>query len=198
MRPLRALLVAALATACFSESEKEKPIEPTRHFASSQYNHTTTQSVSRTAHTVSGFVAELQADTVRYSARVTKDAMVEYVDVTIITGPTHSPEPPIFRRVMMANGTFPMIGDAVGLLEQIIRRARVVGGDYVSVPVMRIGGQVDFASIQVHFVSADSVVLADEGGEATAVHLTVDAQGHILSGAVPISKGRLWRDDEAE
>jgi hypothetical protein len=196
--PFAVGLVMIGAVSCRSSEAREKPTEPTRHFASNSYNHTTTQIVSRTAHTVGGYVAESEGDTVRYNARLTKDGFVEYIDVTVQPSSRRG-EAAQSRRITMNEGTFPMIGDAVGLLEQIIRRARSVGGDEVSVPVMHIGPRAEFTSIKITKIDADSVLLSDfEGGPSAGVHLAVDAQGRILGGIVPISKGRIWRDDDEQ
>ena len=192
----RVVLASVVAAACTQSKRDDKPIEPTRQFASTHYAQKSTQSVSRTARSVSGFVASEDGDTVRYVAAVAKDATVDWVDLTV-QGRASRGEPAQKVRVLMPKATLPLMGDAVGLLEQILRRARVVGGDDVRIPIMHVGAQSELDMIIVRKAGADSVLLlGKDGDERAAVHLAVDPTGHIVGGAIPLSSSKLWQADD--
>lgn len=73
------------------------------------------------------------------------------------------------------HGQLPMIS----LLEQIVRRARVLGGDSVQVPVFVLSGRGATADAVVRFPTADSARVLLGSIDA---RLAVDAQGRILGG----------------
>ena len=191
-------LVVAIVTVvgCSSPKRDDKPIEATRQFVSTHYSDTSTQSVSRTAKTLSGYVASKDGDTVRYLAAVGKDATVDWVDLTV-QGNFSRGMPVQKMRVMMPKETLPLMGDAVGFLEQILRRARQMGGDNVSIPIMHVGAHAELDVMIVRKAGADSVLLLGrDGDERNAVHLAVDSTGHITGGAIPLSSSKLWLAEE--
>jgi hypothetical protein len=191
------LVLAVVAAAGCRESRRDdRPTEPTRQFVSTHYSDTSTQSVSRTKKTVRGYVASSEGDTVRYVAAVTKEALVDWVDLIVQGGPSHR-EPDQKMRVIMPKETLPLMGDAVGFLEQILRRARVVGGDNVRIPIMYVGAHAELGVIVVRKAGADSVLLlGSDGDERAAVRLGVDSLGHITGGATPLSSSKLWQAED--
>ena len=70
------------------------------------------------------------------------------------------------------------VGESPAMLEQILRRARVVGGERVQVPIVDADGQV--SSVTVHFTGADGARI--QAGE-TEWTVSTDAAGRLLSGS---------------
>jgi len=88
----------------------------------------------------------------------------------------------------------PVLGTSVAFLEQILRRARVVGGDSVSIPVMMVGAQSSLDVFTVIRNGDDSVVLVTPQGDLTAaLYLAVDSAGHISGGVIPLSGTRIQK-----
>jgi hypothetical protein len=86
----------------------------------------------------------------------------------------------------------PVLGSSVAFLEQLLRRARVIGGDSVSIPVMMIGAQASLDVLTVIRNGNDSVVLVTPSGDQTAaLHLAVDSTGRITGGVIPLSGMRI-------
>ena len=80
-----------------------------------------------------------------------------------------------------------------------MRRARVVGGDSVSLPVMLVGAQASLDVFTMIRNGTDSVVLVgSDGNLASGLHLAVDEQGHILGGVIPISGTRILSIEGAD
>jgi alpha-beta hydrolase superfamily lysophospholipase len=93
-----------------------------------------------------------------------------------------SPASPPEQRFATGAGALPYINLSAGLLEQLVRRARVVGGDEVRVPLLAIENGTAF-SATVRRVAPDSaiVVLPPQ----VELRLRVDAEGRLMGGAVP-------------
>lgn len=87
-------------------------------------------------------------------------------------------------------GTIPYINPSPSLMEQIVRRARQIGGERVEVPVFLGGEGAQTASVVVTFMGADSarVALGD-----VQVYLHVDASGTLLGGRVPAQNVTIER-----
>lgn len=85
------------------------------------------------------------------------------------------------RRAVVA-GIVPYINPSPSLMEQVVRRARAMGGEQVSVPVWLpgSGGQVQTAAVALP--SADSAQITLGGVE---VRLRTDGQGRVLGGSIP-------------
>jgi len=97
------------------------------------------------------------------------------------------------QRLGSRAGALPFVNPSFALLEQLVRRARKLGGASASVPVFIVqGGQtVDFI---VTWQGTDSAIVAMAGVPA---HLQVDGEGAILGGAVPAQGLRIVRLREA-
>ncbi len=197
MRPrTRATLMVVVAgVAC---SHPEQPIESNRGYMSITYNDTTLESFGRTDQAVTGVLISGPGDSVRFRIRVAQDDLVTGVDITL--HPATSRDQPLHTaRVGMPKGTLPVIGTSVAFLEQLLRRARAVGGDSVTIPVMMVGAQTSLDVFTVIKNGSDSVILVGaDGNPANGLHLAVDAQGRILGGAIPISGTRILRLDAAQ
>ncbi len=127
----------------------------------------------------------------RFRLHTTPDALVSTLDITVHPA-TERGERPMTRRIGMPKGTLPVLASSVAFLEQLVRRARVVGGDSVSLPVMLVGAHASLDVFTMIRNGTDSVVLVGpDGNLANGLHLAVDGQGHILGGVIPISGTRI-------
>ena len=170
--------------------------------------------------TAGGFEAELQPTGgqpgLSYQARVNAQALVDSMHVELETpqGGTqrlvltlessgdsalvHSTQwrgDSAVERTMgtMANAVF-YLNPSPSLMEQIVRRARAIGGDSVTVPIFMPIGEGRTASVSVTFPHADSAV-TNVGG--VAVRMRVDAEGQMLGATVPSQGLTIEREDAA-
>lgn len=194
-RRLATLTIVLAGLAC---SSPEQQIESNRRYESITYNDTTLESFGRTDRAVTGVLISGPGDSVRFRIRAARDDLVAGVDITLHPA-TSRDEPPRTMRVGMPKGTLPLMGSSVAFLEQLLRRARAVGGDSVSIPVMMVGAQASLDVFTVIRNGPDSVVLVGvDGNQAMGLHLAVDAQGRILGGVIPASGSRLQSLDAAQ
>jgi uncharacterized protein len=102
-----------------------------------------------------------------------------------------TPAGPQTQRLGTTKGALPYLNPSFVLVEQIIRRARALGEDPATVPLFMVqGGQTVDATVRS--LRADSVVVAIAGSEIRA---EVDAEGRILSAAIPVQNLRITRID---
>ena len=80
-----------------------------------------------------------------------------------------------------ATGALAIVNPSVAFMEQMVRRARSLGRDSVSLVVFVLGAPQPIAAV-VRRVGADSVQL---DYASVSVHLAVSADGRVLGGAVP-------------
>jgi hypothetical protein len=190
VRTILTVIVALAPVAC---SKPEKQLESGRQYMSITYNDTTVESFGRTDRAITGVFMERSSDSVRFRIHTSPDALVSMVDITLHPA-TERGERPRTRRIGMPKGTLPVMATSVAFLEQLLRRARVVGGDSVSIPVMFLGAQASLNVFTVIRNGSDSVVLVGtDGNVANGLHLAVDEQGRILGGTIPISGTRILR-----
>jgi len=85
-------------------------------------------------------------------------------------------------------GTLPWLNPSFVLVEQIVRRARAIGGDRVEVPMVSVAGAQQFVaavervgrdSAVVRFPDAEMRVAVDDGGRVTG--LRIPAQNLIVA-----------------
>ena len=172
-------------------SKPEKQLETGRRYTSITYTDTTFETFDRTDRAITGVLVEGLGDSVRFRIHTTPDALVSMVDFTLHPA-TSRDDRPHTRRIGMPKGTMPVMGTSVAFLEQLLRRAGVVGGDSVSIPIMMVGAQASLDVFTVIRNGGDSVVLIDHGGDLTAaLHLAVDSMGHISGGVIPLSGTRI-------
>lgn len=187
-----ALTVALVASAC---SAPEKELESGRRYLSIAYTDTTIESFRRTDRAIIGVLVSSSRDSVRFRIRTLPDALVSGVDITLHPASNRG-ERLRTTRVGMPQGTLPVMQTSVAFLEQLVRRARVVGGDSVSLPVMVLGAEASLDVLTMIANGSDSVVLVGaDGNLANGVHLALDQQGRILGGLIPISGTRILRVD---
>jgi hypothetical protein len=100
-------------------------------------------------------------------------------------------------RTVTARGTagaVPVVNPSAVLLEQLLMRARALGGrDSVTVPALVVGATQTIPA-RVRWVGADSAVLALGGAELFA---RVDAAGRLLGGTVPSQRLVITRVADA-
>ena len=89
-----------------------------------------------------------------------------------------------------APGSVPFVNPSPSLMEQIVRRARVLGGGTASVPVFVGGAGPANVTAVVDFAASDSARL-ELGG--VSVLLRVDGAGAILGGSVPSQRLTISR-----
>lgn len=95
----------------------------------------------------------------------------------------------VTQRLGTRAGAIPFVNPSFALVEQLVRRARIVGGASVSVPVFVVqGGQT--AAFTVSWLGADSAII-DLGG--VPARIAVSPDGAILGGVVPAQGLRIVR-----
>ena len=197
----RRLATPTIVLAGLACSNPEKQIEANRRYESITYNDTTLESFGRTDRAVTGVLV---------SGRATRCASGSVPPRTTWStawtsrsiqrrAATSRDEPRRTTRVGMPQGTLPVMGTSVAFLEQVLRRARVVGGDSVTVPVMQLGAQASLEVLTLIKNGPDSVVLVGpDGNQAIGLHLAVDGQGRILGGVIPASNSKILSLDAAQ
>jgi hypothetical protein len=95
----------------------------------------------------------------------------------------------VTQRVASQRGAIPFINPSFALVEQVVRRAFVLGGDSVNVPTFLVQGGRTLPFI-VRRVGPDSVTV-DLGG--APARLAVNAAGDLLGGTVPAQGLRVIR-----
>ena len=86
------------------------------------------------------------------------------------------------QRLPAAAGALPFSNTMLVLLEQVLIRSRVVGGDRVEQPLLNLSGGQVFRLV-VQRVGADSVTLTFPDG--VEVRARIDAEGRLLGAVVP-------------
>ena len=194
MRTGRAVVLALVPVAVACRAPEQR-LETGRRYLEITYTDTTTEAFDRTDRAVTGVLVSRQGDSVRFRIRTARDAFVDGVDITLHPA-TNRDEPIRTTRVGMPRGTLPVMQTSVAFLEQLLRRARVVGGDSVSIPVMLVGAQASLDVFTVIRNGSDSLVLVGpDGNWAAGLHLAVDGQGRIQGGAIPLSGTQILMQD---
>lgn len=89
----------------------------------------------------------------------------------------------------IARGTLPWLNPSLALVEQIVRRARTLGGDSALVPMLNVTGAQRFTAV-VTRVGADSVAVTFPDVQ---MRLAVAADGRVTGGIVPAQRVRIQR-----
>jgi hypothetical protein len=89
----------------------------------------------------------------------------------------------------MPPGTLPMMHGSGALLEQLLRRARVLGGDSISVPVLFLGASPTTDVYTISSNGPDSLIVRGQsgGGDRNAFHVSVDSTWHVTGVKLPLS-----------
>jgi uncharacterized protein len=92
-----------------------------------------------------------------------------------------TPAGPRVQRLATREGAVPYLNPSFAQMEQVVRRARALGGERVEVPIfLAQGGQTLGATVTGH--GADSVLVSLAGSEMRAA---VSTDGRLLGGSVP-------------
>ena len=91
-------------------------------------------------------------------------------------------------RIGVARGTIPIpLSEAVAMVEQILRRARAMGGTRAEIPTLTIENGVRTGTAIVTFSGDSAHVVARGGGTSTEMHVATDAAGRLLGARLPAS-----------
>ena len=187
-RALATGVALVLATSC---SKPEKSLEFGRQYTSIVYADTELESFSRTDRSITGVVVSRYGDSVKFKIHTKPDAQVSSVDFTALEAIRRGGRT-MKRSFDIPKGTLPLFGNSVAFLEQLLRRARVIGGDSVRIPVLFVGGTSSPDEFTVIQNGGDSVLLVPRVGHLDgALRLAVDSVGHIVGGMIPISGMRI-------
>jgi hypothetical protein len=169
----------------------EKTLESGRRYLSTSYNDSTFETFDRTTRAVTGVVVAKSGDSVRFRIRTGSHAQVNGVDLTLHPASRRN-EPLIVQRVGMPKGTLPLMGNSVAFLEQLLRRAKDLGGDSLTLSVMQVGANPDRMALTLVRRGVDSVLLlGPDLDQRNALHAAVDTAGRILGGVIPLSGTRI-------
>lgn len=170
--------------------------------------------------TAGGFEASLQPSTgqqsVTFQARVTGQALIDSMTVELDT-PGGEPQRLVLmleesgdsalvhyttweadsaarRTVGTRAGAVFYLNPSPSIMEQIVRRARAVGGDSVAVPLFMPIGSGTTALATVTFPHADSAVVSVGG---VGIRMRVGPEGQLLGATVPQQGLSIEREDAA-
>ncbi|HKV69994.1 MAG TPA: hypothetical protein VJN62_02040 [Gemmatimonadales bacterium] len=126
-------------------------------------------------------------DSVKFHIHTKPDALVSAVDLLALQAPRRGGRT-MKRTFDLPTGTMPLYENSVAFLEQLLRRARGIGGDSVRIPVMFVGANASLDEFTVIRNGVDSMLLVPRVGHLnSALRLAVDSAGHITGGMIPIS-----------
>lgn len=168
-----------------------------------------TEHFSRTSDRLRAEFTARGVEAFRYDAELAPDASVKRIRLTVrppaggaqtstaafagdsVTLTREAPGDSARRaRRPVAPGSVPYVNPSPSLMEQIVRRARALGGGTASVPVFVGGAGPANVTAVVDFAASDSARL-DLGG--VSVLLRVDGAGAILGGSVPSQRLTISR-----
>lgn len=175
------LCVGLAAMACGRSDNDTK--EPERKFVQTVYNKPQTETFVHSQHHLSGTIVS-NYETITYRAAIAPDQLISTIEITASArGQT------IKRTYPMSDKTMPMIPGSTALLEQILRRAKVVGGDTISIPTLLLGPHPMPNVMTVVGNGDDSLMLYDRTWNSKlAFHLAIDSAWHITGGTIPVDK----------
>ncbi|HEV8449739.1 MAG TPA: alpha/beta fold hydrolase [Gemmatimonadaceae bacterium] len=161
---------------------------------------------SRTPTELSGeFRDRLRNVRVSYDATLNSSALVTHLDLRTFRSSQGTGDPATFTidgdsvvakignaapaKIPSISGALAIVNPAVGFIEQIVMRARAIGGDPASVMIFVIGAPQPLAGT-VTRVGADSVRVAYAG---VTMDLAVSPTGRVLGGVIPAQGIRIAR-----
>lgn len=172
------IIALAASLACAHAAEKA---EPERRFVTTVYQNADTETFTRDSKHITGTIVN-RHETLAYRAALTPDGLISAIEVTA------SARGMAIRQIYpLPKNTMPILGGSTALLEQILRRARKVGGDSISIPTLLVGPHGMSNVFTVISNGPDSLMLLDKTGDpAMAFHLAVDSTWHITGGRIPV------------
>ena len=85
-------------------------------------------------------------------------------------------------QVIVPAGAQPYLIPSIALAQQVLRRARALGGDSTSIPIVVLNGAAMPQRVGVRWLPGDSAAITVAGNH---VRVGLDAQGRILDGSDP-------------
>lgn len=181
------LLAGTMLAAC----AKEQPVESGRAFLTTVYTDSQRETFSRTTKHLQGTIAD-RGDTITYVALLGDSGLVQSVDITARSHRHHDLAVQA-RHFKMPKSTLPLLHGSGALFEQILRRVRAIGGDSVSVPVIRLGRDEVLDVVTVAGNGQDSLILSFQASEnaRNALHIGIDSTWRITGAVLPLSGMRI-------
>jgi pimeloyl-ACP methyl ester carboxylesterase len=170
------------------------------------------ETFSRTPQTLTGEIVGRQIGRFHYTASLTPEALVSRWEMSAWLPNAAASAPPmqvadiVFRgdsviatltaggatqtqRFQTEPGALPTYPTSIALLEQTVRRAHVIGGDHVEIPLFALAGGTTIRAA-VARLGPDSVTIAVGGAQ---VRLRVDDEGRVLGGTIPAQNLTITR-----
>lgn len=170
------------------------------------------ETFSRTPRAITGEIVGRQIGRLSYTATLAPDALITRWEMSAWLPGAAADAPPVqeadfaFRgdsvivdisaagatqtqRFQTEAGALPTYPTSIVLLEQAVRRARVIGGDTVEIPLFTIAGGMT-TSAAVARLGQDSVTITVGFSQ---VRLRVDDEGRILGGTIPAQNLTIHR-----
>jgi hypothetical protein len=180
---------AALTLGLIACEKPEKPIESGRRFVTTVYTDTEVEEFARTDRRILGTIGGRHGDTLRYNAYLGDSGRVQ--SVLIEASSSRRGERHVFReRFVVPKGSMPILSGSVALWEQMLRRARAVGGDSISIPTVLLGRESTRNVITITSNGLDSVLFTPQTsrpGDGDQLHFAIDSAWRITGGVLPIS-----------
>jgi len=180
---IRISLALCLALGPIACAHTADNAEPERRFVQTVYNRPQTETFVRSTRHLSGTIVS-NSETITYRADVAPDELIPSIEISAnVRGQT------IKRTYPLNNKTMPMIPGSTALLEQILRRAKVVGGDTISIPTLLLGLHPMPNVMTVIGNGPDSLMMLDRTWDTKmAFHLAIDSAWHITGGIIPVDR----------
>jgi hypothetical protein len=174
----------------------EKPIESGRRFLTTTPNDSLVESFSRTKHDLRG-VINGRSDSIVYDAHLGDSGLVEAVDIAIYNRQTRkvSADP---KHITLARGTMPWIMGSGALLEQILRRARALGQDSLTMQVSYVAALSASRELFTITTNApDSLLLTGiwGGRSQNILHVGVDSAFRVTGMTLPRVRAEMEAAD---
>lgn len=180
MRRTALLALAGVATIACAHAAADKS-EPERRYVQSLYNNSDTETFTRDAKHITGTIVN-RHETIKYRAALGPDGFITVIDLTAM-----SRGEAIRIMYPVPKGVMGLVPGSTACLEQLLRRARIAGGDSISIPTMFVGRNPETSIMTVVGNGPDSLMLLDKTGDPTnAFHVAVDSTWHILGGTIPL------------
>jgi hypothetical protein len=175
-------------------SAKDQPIESGRRFLTTVYVDSQNETFARSSRYLRGTIAD-KGDTIAYVALLSDSGLVTSVDVT-----ERNPRRGVVGRsrlFTLPKSTLPLMHGSGALFEQLLRRVRAIGGDSVSVPVMRLGREEVLDVITVTSNGPDSLILSYQSSQSSknTLHVAIDTAWRITGAVLPLSGMRIQAQD---
>ena len=132
-------------------------------FLTTVYVDSQRETFSRSTRDIRGTIAD-KGDTIAYVALLSDSGLVTSVEVT-----ERNPRRGVVRRshlFKLPKSTMPLMHGSGALFEQLLRRVRALGGDSVSVPVMRLGREEVLNVITVTSNGPDSLTFSFQSSQS--------------------------------